>query len=379
MISIIMEKLPDPTYIKTAEQLSALVLKLGLQPIIGVDTESNSLFAYRERVCLIQFSIPDEDFLVDPLEIEDLSPLNQIFSNPEIIKIFHAAEYDVLTMGRDFSFDFVNIFDTMLAARIVGRKKVGYGSLVLEEFGIVIEKKFQRADWGKRPISKEMQSYARLDTHYLIELRKRLLNQLIEKDRLPIAKEDFLRLCNISGTAPEPSVVNIWRIRGVKDLNPEECAVLKRLAEYRQDKAEQLDRPLFKVIGDKTLFAIANNFPNRKEDLSMVQGMTPKLMRWHGKGLFNAYRTGLEDPPLYPPRRPRMSDDQAERYEILRNWRKEKAKKIDVESDVIMPKSIMLEISLKPPENLEDLRVLMQGVPWRYENYSGEIFAKISK
>ncbi|MBT3240228.1 MAG: ribonuclease D [Chloroflexi bacterium] len=373
-----MEKLPDPTYIKTAEQLSALVLKLDQQPIIGVDTESNSLFAYRERVCLIQFSFPGEDFLVDPLEIEDLSPLNKIFSNPEIIKIFHAAEYDILTMRRDFSFAFSNIFDTMLAARIVGRKKVGYGSLVLEEFGIAIEKKFQRADWGKRPISKDMQSYARLDTHYLLELRKKLLDQLINKDRLPIADEDFLRLCNLNGSAPEPIGVNIWRINGVKDLNPEECAVLQRLAEYRQNKAEQLDRPLFKVIGDKTLLAIAGSFPNRKEDLSMIQGMTPKLMRWHAKGLFNAFRTGLEDPPLYPPRRPRMSEDQADRYEILRNWRKNRAKKIDVESDVILPKNIMLEISLNPPNNMEELQELMQELPWRFEQYSGEIFKKLS-
>lgn len=366
-------KLPEPTLVIDAEQLAALVTKLNNQPIIGVDTESNSLFAYRERVCLIQFSIPGEDFLVDPLSIEDLSPLNSVFSNLDVIKIFHAAEYDVLTLRRDFSFIFTNLFDTMVASRILGRKKVGYGSLVFEEFGITIEKKFQRADWGKRPLSKEMQTYARLDTYYLIELREKLLLALRESDRLPIAEEDFFRLCNLNGKPPGPNGVNIWRINGVKDLSPSEAAVLQRLAEYRQNKAKQVDRPLFKVISDKTLIAIANFLPGTREDLKTIQGMTPKQMRWHAKGLFTAVNQGLEDPPLYAPRRPRMEEDQADRYEALRNWRKNRAIKIEVESDVILPRTVMLEISLNPPSNRIGLKELMNGLPWRFKHYSDEI------
>ncbi len=371
----IMPNLPEPTLIINAEQLSNLLNKLEKQAVIGVDTESNSLFAFRERVCLIQFSIPGEDFLVDPILLEDISSLNSIFSNPDIIKIFHAAEYDLLTMKRDFSFTFANLFDTMIAARIVGRQKVGYGSLVSEEFQVTIEKKFQKADWGKRPISKEMQSYARLDTYYLLDLRKKLLQSLKDSGRLPIAEEDFKRLSTLYGKAPGQLEINIWRINGVKDLNAEETAVLQRLAEYRHRKAEQLDRPLFKVISDKTLIAIASFIPRNREDLNLIQGMTPKQMRWHAKDLFKAVQLGLNDPPLTAPRRPRMDEDQADRYEALRNWRKEKARSIAVESDVILARDVMSKIAQKNPREINILKDLMVDLPWRFEQYGTDIFS----
>ena len=184
-------------------------------PTVAVDTESNSLFAYREQVCLIQFSTPDADYLVDPLSIGNISPLDEVFASKETEKIFHAAEYDLLTMTRDFEFKFCSLFDTMLAARIAGRKKIGLGTLLEEEFGVQVEKKYQRADWGKRPLPSEMQLYARLDTHYLIRLRNILDQALVKVGRRELAQDDFVRLCQVNGTVPEPQGVDVWRINGV--------------------------------------------------------------------------------------------------------------------------------------------------------------------
>src|SRR3989304_2551096 len=176
-------ELPDPILITHPRQLEALAKTLASEAILAVDTESNSLHAYREQVCLVQFTTSQADYLVDPLVLLDLSPLAGLFSNPNIEKIFHAAEYDLVCLKRDFGFSFANLFDTMLAARILGRPGVGLGSLLESEFGVPLDKRFQRANWGQRPLPPSLLAYARLDTHYLIDLRHRLKAALEKKRR----------------------------------------------------------------------------------------------------------------------------------------------------------------------------------------------------
>jgi ribonuclease D len=358
--------------------LAELAEKLAAQPIVAVDTESNSLYAYRERVCLIQFSIPGGDYLVDPLAIEDLSALASLFASPAVEKVFHAAEYDLLTLKRDFGYTFANLFDTMIAARILGREKVGLGSLIEDEFGIALKKKFQRANWGKRPLPKDMLDYARLDTFYLIDLRGKLLQQLKKYDRWPIAEEDFTRLCVVDGNGPEPQETNIWRINGVRDLTPEQATVLKHLAEYRQGRAEQLDLPLFKVLSDKTLVAIAATQPQTRNELETIPGMSPKQMRFHAKGLLAALQAGRKDKPTFRPKRPRMSDELVARLDALKTWRKTRAMQMGVESDVIMPRVLVEEIAFKNPATREGLAQALASSPWRLANFGEEIQAVLN-
>src|SRR5688572_19484540 len=173
------EVLPPPVWVADQNSLKHMVAKLSVQPRIAVDTESNSLHAYRERVCLIQFSIPEVDFVVDPFAVkEDLSSLAPVFADPKIEKIFHAAEYDLICLRRDFGFQFANLFDTMQAARILGYPFVGLDNILLEKFGVRIDKKHQKANWGARPLTSQQIDYARQDTHYLFQLRD-LLESLL--------------------------------------------------------------------------------------------------------------------------------------------------------------------------------------------------------
>ena len=139
-----------------------------------MDTESNSLYAYQEQVCLIQFSTRDKDYLIDTLALEDLSILGPIFHSDKILKVFHAAEYDLICLFRDYGFRFDYLFDTMVAARILGLPQIGYGPLLDQYFDIKMNKKYQRANWGKRPLNPEMLEYARQDSHYLIALQELL-------------------------------------------------------------------------------------------------------------------------------------------------------------------------------------------------------------
>src|SRR3972149_10235459 len=148
------ETLPLPIWVDSIELLHQMIADLAAQSLVAVDTESNSLHAFREQVCLLQFSSPQADYLVDPLALKDLSALAPIFVDEKIEKIFHAAEYDLICLRRDFGFKFLSLFDTMQAARILGYPAVGLDRLLGDKFGVKMDKRHQKADWAARPLSK---------------------------------------------------------------------------------------------------------------------------------------------------------------------------------------------------------------------------------
>ena len=187
--------LPPPIWVNTKQVLQKMMDDLVTQSRVAVDTESNSLHAFREQVCLIQITSTNADYLIDPLELRDLKLLAPIFSNPRIEKVFHAAEYDLICLRRDFGFSFANLFDTMHAARVLGYPAVGLDRLLGDKFNIQMDKRHQKANWAARPLSKEQIHYARLDTHYLFNLRDALEQELREKKRWEFAKDDFMRAC----------------------------------------------------------------------------------------------------------------------------------------------------------------------------------------
>lgn len=371
--------LSEPALITQPQQLVDLVQHLLGESIIAVDTESNSLHAYQEQVCLVQFSTSKGDFLVDPLVLLDLSPLGEVFASRKTEKVFHAAEYDLICLKRDFAFSFENLFDTMIAARILGRKAVGLGSLLEAEIGVKLDKRYQRADWGQRPLPSHLLDYARMDTHYLIELRHRVKTELQERDRWQLAAEDFQRLCSINEREISSDNEPNFSVNGSKDLTPQQQAVLLELSKYRDRIARLQDRPLFKVIGNKTLLEIAENCPNRIEDLSELHGMTPRQLKRHGKQLLLAVERGVKADPVKL-RRPARPDEQLlTRLDLLRNWRKEMARKLQVESDIVLPRDLMVEIAEHAPRCQEDLAAVMQNTPWRFDQFGDQILYTLRK
>lgn len=375
------EKLPKPILITRQEALQNLADLLSREAIIAVDTESNSLHAYQEQVCLIQFSTPHTDYLVDPLALEDLSPLKPVFDNGRIEKIFHAAEYDVYCLKRDFNFEFRNLFDTMLAARILGRDEMGLGALLEEEFDVHLEKRYQRANWGQRPLPPYLLAYARMDTHYLIRLRNRLRAALLEAGKWSLAAEDFRRLAELTPNdkSNEDPTAGCWRVSGAYDLNPQQVAVLVELCKYRDKVARNLDRPLFKVMGDATLLAIAERAPHELEELKELPGMSRRQTERHGRALLAVVQRGLESDPVYPPRSPRPSDDFLDRVEALRRWRKETAEQMGVKSDVVLPRDLMTAIAEHNPRSLKDLGGVLEEVPWRLKTFGGQILEVLAE
>jgi ribonuclease D len=369
----------DPVWIATPLKLQEMVEELSHEPVVAVDTESNSLYAYRERVCLVQISTPQTDYLVDPLAIDDLSPLALLFADPMRQKIFHAAEYDVICLKRDYSFEFSNIFDTMIAARILAEPQVGLGSLLQNYFSIKLDKRFQRADWGKRPLSQAMLDYARMDTHFLFALKTLLEEKLGDKGLLSLAREDFDLVSATIPSGTEPNGKSCWKVSGAAHLSPRENAILQSLCAYRDQYARKVNLPHFKVISNELLVEITRANPATLDELKAVPGMSAKVFQRHSTGLLQAVTTGKT---ASPPKRERMHrPDQGvlNRLNALHDWRKEQGKRLQVESDVVLPREFMEKIATANPGNLTELHVLMQKVPWRFERYGNAILAAITR
>jgi ribonuclease D len=370
--------LPPPILVTETSQLIALATTLARQPVIAVDTESNSLYAYQEQVCLIQFSLPGTDYLVDPLADLDLSPLAGIFASPSVEKVFHAAEYDVMCLRRDFGWDFANLFDTMWAARVLGWPRIGLGDILDERFGVKLNKRWQRHDWGKRPLSEEALTYARLDTHFLISLREEQCAELIELGRLEEAQEQFEQVAqsepNFHSFDPDEDV---WRVKGVWDLEPRERAVLRELLIWRDGVARRRDRPPFKVLNDRTLTALAQARPRDPGALEQIKGLRRYHVRRYGRKILAAIFQGEKAaPPKPPPPPPRPPDAVLQRYDALRRWRKKRAAGRGVDPDVIVSNATLWTLAQEAPETLGQMARMNVLGPWHQQAY-GEALLKV--
>lgn len=361
--------LPPPILIDTPAAFPDLVDALSAQARLGVDTESNSLHAYRERVCLLQFSTATQDYILDPLAIEDLGPLAGIFSSPDIEKVFHASEYDVICLRRDFGYSFNNIFDTMQAGRILGRKQAGLDRLLEDKFGIKTSKHLQKANWGVRPLPQASLMYAAMDTHYLLPLRDLLEAELRARDLWQLALEDFRMACNASAQKPATDASSWSRFNARRDLSPRELTVLKELISCRDEIASRLNRPAFKVLGDDRLLELAKAQPGTWQDLEAL-GLGGRELDLVGRDVLHAVSKGLES-PLVERRRPlRPATAYLKRLEKLKEWRKKAAAEMDVESDVVLPRGVLLALAENGGHNIESI---MEAFPWRLRRFGGQI------
>ncbi|MBP6176701.1 MAG: ribonuclease D [Anaerolineales bacterium] len=370
------DTLPPPVWVNTQPLLQKLVEDLSTQTRVAVDTESNSLHAFREQVCLIQFSSASTDYLVDPLALKDLSLLAPVFANPKIEKIFHAAEYDLICLRRDFSFTFANLFDTMQAARVLGYPAVGLDRLLGDKFKIQMDKRHQKADWAARPLTKEQIHYARLDTHYLFDLRDALEKELFERERLQFAKEDFVRACLVEEQKHRANGESWERFSSRKDLSLRELTVLAALCKWRDKEAEKLNRPPYKVIMDDVIVLLAKNPPEHKVDLSAA-GLSEKQIRLWGEGILAAIRRGVAAPLVERRQAEVRTDAFLRRVEKLKVWRKKVGLEMGVESDVILPKPYLSAIAENPPKDVAELAFIMKETPSRVEKYGSQILKVI--
>jgi len=207
----------------------------------------------------------------------------------------------------------------MIAARTLGYQKIGYGALLEQHFDIHMKKKFQRANWGKRPLKQEMLEYARLDSHYLIPLQEILRRELEQSGRWELALEDFRRLTQNIEDTTETSEADFWKLRGARDLNPREAAILKSVYQFREAKAQEQDRPSFKVMSHQAVVEVAQSAPKHREDLFNLEALSNRLAKRYAAGLLEAVKAGQKAPPEFPPRHERPEVEVLERIDARRS------------------------------------------------------------
>ena len=370
-------KLPPHKLITTQSDWQLCLEKLQAESRLAIDLEANSMYAYREEVCLIQISIPGQDYIIDPLGVDDLGGLGDIIQNPQVEKVFHAAEYDMILLKRQFGWQLHNLFDTMWAARILGYQRYGLASMIETVYGIELDKRYQKSNWCKRPLSPEQLVYAQLDTHHLLDLRDHLAKELQAAGRLQEAAETFAEQTHVTPSNNEFDPDNdFWSISGAYDLTRQQQAVLRALAIYRNKEAFLRNRPLFKIFHDKTLIELAQTTPNSVSALRDVYGMSAGQTRRYGRQLLNTIAEGLRAPhPPFPKRPMRQPDDVMNRFDKLHTWRKNSASQRGVESDVIISKDALWAIALKNPQTEAEIAQLEEVGDWRCKTYAKDILA----
>ncbi len=373
--------MPPPILVQTPADWQDCLSDLARQPQLAVDMESNSLHAYREQVCLIQISTPHQDYIVDPLALPNLDGLGEVMADPAVEKIFHAAEYDLLSIKRDFGFAFYNLFDTMLAARTLGWKKLGLASLLQEEFGVELDKRFQRTNWARRPLTPEQIAYARLDTHFLFDLRDRLQAELVVAGRLIEARESFERIAQVTPTLRTFCPDDFWQLlNGRYRLSPQQHAVLRELYIFRESEAQRRDQPPFKIFADRTLLQLAESLPHFPDELQGIYGLTPKIINRYGRRVLQIIRQGMNAQlPSPPPECSRPPEAVQARYEALHNWRKERARQRGVELDVIVCRDALWNLARLDPKTVEDLGSIQSLGDWQQAHYGREMIQVLNE
>ena len=326
--------------ITDAKRLTEVAAILGRQTEVAVDLEMDSLHHYWEKVCLIQVSTRRESWLIDPLALKDLDALAGPLGNPGVLVVMHGADYDIRSLHRDFGIEVNSLFDTMIAARFLGSTEFGLAALLKARFGVELNKKYQKADWSKRPLSPEMCAYAMADTAYLLPLYDQLRGELEEKGRLSWLEEECTLVCRARVTEKDGPL--FLSCKGAGKLKGRSLAILEGLLGLRDRQARELDRPPFKVISAETLLEVAEKRPRSLNELVTIKGMTPGQIHRHGDGILAAVAAGLAVPEDELPRFPRKpreetTDGSRERLKRLKMWRERRSASLGLEPGVVAP------------------------------------------
>jgi ribonuclease D len=307
---------------------------------------------------------------VDPLTVGDFKPVGRLLSDPGIEVVFHDADYDLRVLDRDYGFRAKKLFDTRIAAQLLGEPSVGLGSLLEKYFGVKVDKKMQRADWSRRPLTAEMISYAASDTSYLLALRDELCERLDKKGRLAWAQEEFKRLESIRWTSNGNNGQAFLRIKTAKTLSPRSLAVLKAVHEWREERAASLDRAPFRVLGNEALTALARAAPTTMRRLRSLSGMPTSSARRYGSELIEAVQKGLDTPAEKYPRfertkRPKVSRRAQQLVERLKALRSRAAVDLGIEVGVLCPNGTLQAIAVAAPTNTKELKKVSDLKRWQ--------------
>ena len=353
-----------PAVIDTDAKLAALLPAIKSATWLALDTEADSLHAYPEKLCLIQISTVAGDELIDPLGEINLDPLLDALNAHELI--MHGADYDLRLLRKHHEFVPSAIFDTMLAARLLGERQFGLGSLVEKLLGAKLDKGPQKADWARRPLTERMETYARKDTHYLKPLADKLKLELQQKGRLSWHQESCARLIVETSQPPVVDADSVWRVKGSSRLGRPALAVLRELWQWREREAVAANRPPFFILTHEKLVAIAAAAAARRP----VEPLLPPRLAGSPRrrdGLADAIKTGFQlsadrHPEFLRPKGHRPTEAEMRRYRELEKRRNARAHKLGIDPTLIASRATLGELARDWDRHAPELMSWQRGL-----------------
>lgn len=375
---------PPYTVVSTADRFEGMLETLMPATRLAIDIEADSLYHYYEKVCLIQISTDQETFILDPLNIQKVDRLAPLMADPEVEKVFHAASYDVFCLRRDYGFVFTNIFDTHVAAQLLGYEFLGLGALMEQLLGIHHSKRRQRDDWSHRPLASEQLEYAAMDTHHLLRLRDALEAELREKGRLYWALEEFETAASVERPEKEFDTEGFRRIKGSRELSPQDQVVLRSLYLLRDKMARKLDVPPFKVINNSVLIDIVRKPPTSPREMFNRPGIAYRVARRFSADILQTIAEARRQDPSFlemPVRNHWKPPSRAARLrlEALKGWRQEKAHQLNLHVGVVFPANVLECLSVAPPATVDELSRLPGMRQWRVREFGEELIEILRK
>jgi ribonuclease D len=369
-------------WVDTAAGLAELLGELGRPARIAVDTEAASYHRYSDRICLVQLSTPAVTAVVDALAVPDLSALGSMLAGPAVESVFHDADYDLRLLDRDHHIGIARLFDTRVAAQLLGEPGIGLAALLEKYQGVTLDKKFQRADWSNRPLEPGMLEYAAADTHTLLPLRDLMEQKLRDAGRLEWAQEEFV-LSAKARWGEKPAEEAYLKVKGARLLKPRQLAVLRELHQWREELAERLDRATFRVMNPEMLLLLAELQPKEVGALRGIRGISPDQVERRGADLIAAVARGLAVPEADLPRLERTRrpppdpafDARLDRLKVVRNAA---AERLGLQPGVLCPNGILEGIARKEPANVEAM-VEVEGMRrWQVKVLGAELMAALT-
>ena len=350
---------------------------------VAVDLEADSMYHFKEKVCLLQMASGTASVVIDPIQIKDMSSLKPLFFNRKIKKIFHGADYDVRSLYRDFDIQINNLFDTQAASMFLGYKETGLNAVLKQKFGISLNKKYQKKDWSVRPLPEKMIEYAVADAAYLIPLAKMLEKELEKKGRLYWVHEENKLLSEVRPVSNDDNPLYL-KFKGAGKLDRRSLAVLEALLQFRMHMAEKKDKPPFKVFSNNALMKVALKKPVGLPSLQKAEAFSPKQIKMYGNHVIDIVNSALQIPqnelPFYPKNRaPRVDASDAARVKALKSWRDSKSQMLEIDPGLLCNNFLISAVAVQNPLNAKALEKIEALKNWQRKEFGREIIALLRK
>jgi ribonuclease D len=371
--------------IHTLSELKSLCRQLTREEILALDTEADSLYHYFPKVCLIQIATNRHVFVIDPIAIKAMDPLRPLLADQSIKKVLHGADYDLRSLFRDFSIEVNNLFDTMVASQFLGENEPALSGVVKKRFGAILDKKYQRANWSKRPLTHDMMLYAALDTVYLIRLYRELEEELRAKGRLGWVQEECEILSRDVAAGDKGAERMLTehpplfkRFKGAGKMAPRDLAVLENILLFRENMAIEKNRPPFRLFSNRVIQDLIRAKPTRRAALRKIQHLPTECMRRYADGILEAIQKGLELPgdrlPSYPRvRRRHQAPEKQARLKRLKRWRGLKAKELEIQAGLICNNVLLDALAEENPKGVRGLEAIPNMKVWQRQAFGPEI------